>query len=107
MFAFSGDQGKKRPSNGQTEVGWDLPGMIPPCIPDGTPSANSVVIGTHPGCDRRGLWGRGALPSSQTQQVQGFILPSGLQLDAHGGRAAGELEAEEKSAAWGWASGVV
>lgn len=68
----------------------------------GTPSGNSVVIGTHPGCDRRGLWGRGALPSSQTQQVQGFILPSGLQLDAHGGRAAGELEAEEKSAAWGW-----
>lgn len=28
MFAFSGDQRKKRPSNGQTEVGWDLPGMV-------------------------------------------------------------------------------
>lgn len=28
MFAFSGDQGKKRLSDGQTEVGWTLPGMV-------------------------------------------------------------------------------
>lgn len=64
-----------------------------------TPSANAVVIGTHPGCD--GPFGA-CCPSLRTQQMQqGFILPTGLQLDTHSGKAVGELEAEEKSSASG------
>ena len=35
----------------------------------------------------------------KTQQEQGFTLSSSLQLDALSGRAAGELEAEEKNSA--------
>lgn len=49
---------------------------------------------------REGPFGTWCL-SLQIQQVQGFILPRGLQLDAHGGRAEGELEAEEKSSVLG------